>query len=265
MNADGSGQRRLSTGSQHGYEPSWSPDGTKIVFQYRGLFILNIPTGEIARLSLTREGDNLKNRYFVKPSWSPNGEWVAFLNEDGFLGDIYLVRPDGTDLTRLTNSNDISRDGNLVWSPDGRQIAFSAERDGRIEIYILNIEDVLQGGDHQRQVTNTPKMTRNLVTSWSPDSSKIAFSSTRDGNTEIYLMDVDGRALIRLTNNPASDAEPAWSPDGKLIVFSSNRNGNDDIYILDVEEALQGTGDGNARQVTDSPNTDAGPVWSPAP
>ena len=53
---------------------------------------------------------------------------------------------------------------------------------------------------------------------------KIAFTSSRDGNYEIYVMDDDGSNQRRVTVNPASDRHPAWSPDGKKIAFVSNRN-----------------------------------------
>ena len=63
---------------------------------------------------------------------------------------------------------------------------------------------------------------------------QIAFSSTRDGNLEIYVMDADGNNQIRLTNHPEVDYQPSWSPDGARIAFVSNRNGgNEQIYVMD--------------------------------
>jgi len=265
MNADGSGQMRVTVNVKGGYEPNWSPDGTQLVYQYGGLWIADIATGEISRIPLSVKGNNLPNEYLVKPAWSPAGEWIVFLNENGTRGDIYLIRPDGTDLRRLTDSNDISRDGNLVWSPDGKQLAYSAYRTGNIEIFVMDVESALQGKVASRQLTDNPPPVRNLVTSWSPDGSRLAFSSDRDRNTEIYLMNVDGNHVVRMTNNPASDTEPRWSPDGKQIAFSSTRDGNVEIYVLDVEEALQGTDDASARRLTDHPGDDVGPVWKPVP
>ena len=64
---------------------------------------------------------------------------------------------------------------------------------------------------------------------WSPDGSKIAFHSTRDGNNEIYVMNADGSGQTRLTNNPAAGLLPAWSPDGIKIAFTSIRGGNQEI------------------------------------
>ena len=64
----------------------------------------------------------------------------------------------------------------------------------------------------------------------------IVFSSARDGNAEIYVMDVDGKNQRRLTNHPAADFHPSWSPDGKKIVFTSYRNGgNIQIFVMDSD------------------------------
>lgn len=265
MNADGSGKRNITINVRGGYEPTWSPDGAELVFQYNGLWIANIASGEINQIPLSVEENNLPNEYLVKPSWSPDGEWIAFLNESGMFGDLYLIHPDGTGLIRLTNTDDISRDGDLVWSPDGKQIAYSANRDGNIDIYISDVENAIRGNAASRQLTDTPAPVQNLVTSWSPDGSMIAFSSNRDGNMEIYLMNPEGNDIVRLTDNVTSDAEPRWSPDGKQIAFSSNRDGNVEIYVLDVEETIQSGNDTIARRLTDHPGDDTGPAWRPMP
>ena len=93
---------------------------------------------------------------------------------------------------------------------------------------------------------------------------QIAFSSNRDGNTEIYVMAADGKNQRRLTNNPASDYSPSWSPDGKRIAFVSRRDGHvhpmgwptSEIYVM----AANG---GNQRRLTNNPFADWSPSWSP--
>ena len=87
------------------------------------------------------------------------------------------------------------------------------------------------------------------------DGSKIAFSSNRDGNYELYTMDPDGTRLLRLTNNSGSDESPDWSPDGLRIAFISFREGNVDIYTTDPD------GKNQVRLTTDT-HPDSNPAWS---
>jgi hypothetical protein len=91
---------------------------------------------------------------------------------------------------------------------------------------------------------------------WSPDSSYIAFTSNRDGNDEIYVMDADGSNQQRLTDNSAIDRQPSWSPDGSRIAFVSNRPDKDEIYVMD-------TNGSNQQRLTDKPEGDRQPSWSP--
>jgi Tol biopolymer transport system component len=74
---------------------------------------------------------------------------------------------------------------------------------------------------------------------WSPDGSKIAFVSDRDGNREIYVMDANGTNEERLTYNPDDDIEPDWSPDGSKIAFSSNLKGDYDIWLMNADGSDQ--------------------------
>ncbi|HUU97683.1 MAG TPA: hypothetical protein VM487_18260, partial [Phycisphaerae bacterium] len=68
---------------------------------------------------------------------------------------------------------------------------------------------------------------------------KIAFTTGRDGNYEIYVMNPDGSGLTRLTSNAAIDEAPAWSPDGTEIAFQTNRDGNYEIYVMNADGSGQ--------------------------
>ena len=86
---------------------------------------------------------------------------------------------------------------------------------------------------------------------------KIAFTSIRDGNTEVYKMNADGTNPKNLTNNTAYDSAPAWSPDGSKIAFTSDRDGNDEVYKMNAD----GT---NPKNMTANPAFfDVGPDWQP--
>ena len=93
---------------------------------------------------------------------------------------------------------------------------------------------------------------------------QIAFTSERDGNREIYVMDADGRNQRRLTNSRLVDWDPSWSPDGRHIAFTANgrpgdwgiRGGDLEIYVMNAD----GT---NQRQFTNNLRQDTNPAWSP--
>ena len=95
------------------------------------------------------------------------------------------------------------------------------------------------------------------VNGYASRKTKIAFTSTRDGNEEIYVMDGDGSNQRRVTVNPAGDRHPAWSPDGKKIAFVSNRKNKDhpQIWAIDADGK-------NAIRLTDGLVNDS-PDWSP--
>jgi Tol biopolymer transport system component len=92
--------------------------------------------------------------------------------------------------------------------------------------------------------------------SWSPDGSRIAFYSERDGNAEIYVMNADGSGQTRLTTTAADEGYPAWSPDGRTIAFDSDRDGNFEIYAMNPD----GT---SVRRLTNHPARDVSASWSP--
>ena len=89
------------------------------------------------------------------------------------------------------------------------------------------------------------------------NTGQIVFTSRRDGTNEIYVMYVDGRNQVRLTNHPTYDFDPDWSPDGMKIAFVSNRNaGVYQVYVMDAD----GT---NQIQLTYGPRRKRDPDWSP--
>ena len=95
-----------------------------------------------------------------------------------------------------------------------------------------------------------------LWTVTSPLWGKIVFYSNRDGNDEIYTMNVDGSDQTRLTFNDATDSRPVWSPDGRQIAFMTRRDGNWEVYVMDADGS-------NQRNLSNHPLSDRYPDWSP--
>jgi WD40 repeat protein len=91
---------------------------------------------------------------------------------------------------------------------------------------------------------------------WSPDGTRLAFTATRAGNQDIYVIARDGTGERRLTVDPAPDSGAAWSPDGGSIAFESTRDGDTDIYVMNADGTV-------VRHLTSTPGVDEHPAWSP--
>jgi len=109
--------------------------------------------------------------------------------------------------------------------PSG-QIVFQSDREGPNRLFVMDVATRAQRrvGNPGEWVDEEPQ--------WSPDGSRITFSSTRSGrgNYDIYVMQADGSGATQLTDGPAPDQDPSWAADGKSIFFTSERDGRGEIY-----------------------------------
>jgi Tol biopolymer transport system component len=214
-NPDGSGSKRITDNPKYDAEPIVSSDGGKIVFGSQ------------------RDGDF----------------------------DIYIMTADGSNVRRLTHK--IGYDGGPWFSPDGKKIAWrtwypetpeesALWRQCMENNYIVPVPlDIwVMDADGSNKVRLTQNGATNWSPSWHPDGKRIIFSSNKDDwhedikkfghNFELYLINVDGTGLERITFNNVFDSFPMFSHDGKRLAFASNRNPEKpratDIYIADWVE-----------------------------
>ena len=164
--------------------------------------------------------------------------------------EIYIADYDGANPRRITVSRTINT--NPAWSPDGRAVGYTSWLSGFPDVIVSHLFEGRMthpaNGDIERH---------NFLPAFSPDGTRIAFNSNRDDNNDIYVANVDGSDVRRLTNNPAIDTSPTWSPNSQQIAFTSDRTGSPQIYVIGAD----GTG---LRRLTYETYCDR-PTWSPPP
>jgi TolB protein len=91
-----------------------------------------------------------------------------------------------------------------------------------------------RSGQSVQRLTNSPGLDHRPA--WSPDGRRIAFTSNRDGNYEIYVISADGARIQRVTHHSERDDYAAWHPDGQHVAVVSERHGKCNLYLIEVAE-----------------------------
>lgn len=204
MNLEGSDLLQLTNSSHEKVHPSWSPDGTKI------LYIIDY-TSRTEIWIMKSDGTDkqrLTNNSFrdERPFMSPDGTSILFMTYRNRNFDIFLMNVDGTNQQRISDTN--GHEIFPVWSPDGSKIAYSMNalnfQNPQAEIHVINSD-----GTNLSILTEADGRDENPC--WSPDGNYIVFQSERDGNFELYYMNVDGSNQTRLTTNSAWDGWASWA------------------------------------------------------
>jgi Tol biopolymer transport system component len=223
MNADGSARKRLTTDGYSNSDPSWSPDGKRLVFSSEvdgnpELYVKLVAGGAATRITTTT-GNAEHN-----PVWSPDGKRIAYERSgcDGAAGScVYVVAATGGTPTNLTPEDQIpgcetqpgyhfngaSREPN--WSPDGRQIVFAGPLLCDVsslgsDIWVMNAD-----GSGKTDLTHDDA-TGDRQPVFSPDGKQIAFMSDRSGaGVSIFRMAADGSGVTQVTKG-TNDRRPDW-------------------------------------------------------
>ena len=247
MDYDGYDPRQLTADGFLNLMPRWSPDRRFLVFTtYRNRNTQDIDMIELAtgkRWTLVSQGG-----LNITPALSPDGNFLAYSSSHEGNAELYRMDTHKKAVQRLTTH--AAGDLSPSWSPSGRELAFTSDRSGGPQIFLMsadgsNVRRLTFDGDYNAApawsprgnwiayVCRTPKKEYKLCVitpdgqkhlqlttglgvddspSWSPDGRHLVFSSTVDGKSQIYMINVDGKDLERITFTGTHNSAPSWSP-----------------------------------------------------
>jgi eukaryotic-like serine/threonine-protein kinase len=262
MGATGESVRKLTN---FGFNPSWSADGSRIVFSTENVALS--PRNRTGSATLwtvdvtSGATKQLTKMDAVQPSWSPHGRRVAFwgLVQGSAQRDIWTIDPDAADpdATAVRATSDPFVDWNPFWSADGRTLYFGSDRGGNFNLWSVAIEE-------KTGRTAGMPVPRTLASSFAGHFSAarageaIAFVSVASRNS-IDRYNIDGGPGVAqpaaVFNGSLAVVAFDVSPDGTQIVFAGSGGAQEDLFLMNSDGS-------NVRQITDDPAPDRGPAWS---
>ena len=234
-----------------------APDATEVAFAWNQDGTFEIYSAPIERERIYQLTD-AKQRS-VWPRWSRDAKQIAFLRDSGGNErfDIWLVDRDGETERNLTNEPDVMH-RDITWSPDGSRIAYVANAAGRA--FAVHVIDVATG----KKRALTDGQFDDERPRWSPDGTRLLFSSRRDAvrtNSDLYVISADGGSPTKLETRDADgeSLEGEWSADGTRIAFTTNTRRRYEVAVA----TLAGDAVTRVEPLTKSIFDETAPAWRP--
>jgi len=248
-------------------QPSWSPDGTKLLFvgESKEFAQNGTPYAEdIYVLDLTQENAepiDISNRAGddEDPSWSPTGKYIAYTSyyRDDGMPQIFLI--DASNYSLIGNKSDHFAEKQPVWTPNDEFLIYVMQYS---DLSILSMHDIwsLYKDTKKFDMSSDAGRLGNVSEpSITLDGSMIVYTRTQGDKKNLYttVFKDRGRTVNQLTSS-GLDYSPCWSPDGQWVIFTSGRDGDQEIYIINID----GT---NLTNLTNTPSLEKDPAWQPLP
>lgn len=196
----------------------------------------------------------------IKPVWSPSGDLIAYITaNEGFLEIVLMSAKTGERLERITKrffrnkyeeirTDSSGFDRSLAWAPDGDHIAFIGKHHDANYLFEVNILT--------HKLTHYVELDFDAVASPNYDGigKHIVFSALKEGQTDLYTIDLETETIDRLTQDPFNDTHPSWHPTKNTIVYASERDRKNRLVLIDIEQRTQ-------QILTDNSSNAISPVW----
>jgi Tol biopolymer transport system component len=221
---------------------NWAPNGQRVAFyvdgetrssEYERILVVDLASGSVHSITPPGTSDD-------SPSWSPDSRRIAFLTGND-TEDLDVMNGDGSGRNRLARNVSSNAIVPFTWSPDGRWVAFMRGHGGTVGSRPRSIFVVAARGGRETRVASARAIN---ALAWSPDDTRLAFSSTRG----IAVARIGG-ATVRSTRRGASSSL-SWAP-GSRILFAEGQS----LYSTSAE--------GRATRLLTSELNDGWPVWAP--
>jgi eukaryotic-like serine/threonine-protein kinase len=265
INVDGTGLQMITKMDSGACQPSWSPDGSQLVFTSpcpaRGEVNDNLYNNSSLYL-INADGTGLKTLTTAPgsahdPAWAPDGKRIAFTSLRDGRKEIYTLDLDTGAVTRLTNSTGDVENSQPSWSPSGNRIVYTAKRFGAYQVWAMS-----DTGQENVQLAHSGQQLWDYLPVWFPDDQTVIFDEKNIATATLPVLmsiryderDTKDPTKLELPR-PIEDVE--FSPDGLWMVFeSTGEDGNRDIFFSTISG-------GDRTRLTTDPKVDFDPTWRP--